>query len=262
MAGITEIYTSRGVARWGSAHDRELGTAGHSHEPRSRHARAPGPSELGIDSSVLRRRCAPVKACARRFFCSTRFKQESAIDSSNRHATMRQTTVSHCSVREQENGSHRMGPDRFRSHGGCVAAVLALMVTSSALTQPQEDTPIGKPIVREAVSPFLQTADLRALTRTRMMRAWRPGDPVTVVEDLKERLSPGGQRQEQGGRDPDEAKQPIIRKAVPPRRQGSARDIGETRAANRWAEGDPVRVMEDLRIQPAAGAGCRCRSSG
>jgi hypothetical protein len=110
---------------------------------------------------------------------------------------------------------------RPRFWGGCVlavgTAVLWLGLVNSGTAQQPPGPGAQGPLVRAPVAPAVQESNLRALTRTRIVRAWRAGDPVRVIEDLKERLQPAsrGAEQSQGAR---EEPRETIR---PPRQEGT-----------------------------------------
>ena len=50
---------------------------------------------------------------------------------------------------------------------------------------------IDGPVVRPPVTPQVRTENLNALAPRHLAPQWRPGDPVIIIEDMKERLQPG-----------------------------------------------------------------------
>jgi hypothetical protein len=109
------------------------------------------------------------------------------------------------------------------------ALVLALPAKTHA--RPQQDT--GKPIVHEAVTPQVYEKPVQSLIAARV---YKPGDPVKVVEDLKES---GENTIEKGG---------VVPKAVNV-------DLSKMPKAQMYRPGDPVQVMPDLRESGTVGPG-------
>jgi hypothetical protein len=76
------------------------------------------------------------------------------------------------------------------------------------------------------------------------MKPWQPGEPVRVMDDLREDQQPAS---EGGG--PEAATKPsmkpIVRGPVKPRVQD--KDLSELPKMKPYKKGDPVRVMEDLK---------------
>ncbi|PVE22764.1 hypothetical protein DC522_19140 [Microvirga sp. KLBC 81] len=67
-----------------------------------------------------------------------------------------------------------------------------LSQAASAQPGPSKPPEIAGPVVRTPVTPQVRQENLNALTPRSRVQQWRPGDPVKVIEDMKERLQPGG----------------------------------------------------------------------
>ena len=114
------------------------------------------------------------------------------------------------------------------------ALVFLLVVAGPYRTEgkPQQDT--GKPIVHEAVTPQVYEQGVRQMT---LARAYKAGDPVKVVEDLKE-------AGEKPGNDKGAANAPVAPKT-------NSADLTKMARTPMYRPGDPVRVMSDLRESAA-----------
>jgi hypothetical protein len=81
-----------------------------------------------------------------------------------------------------------------------VGALLATVLTAilpSALAQEQAKPPqIDGPAVRAPVTPQVRPENLNALAPRHAAPQWREGDPVMIIEDMKERLKPEGRERE------------------------------------------------------------------
>jgi len=73
------------------------------------------------------------------------------------------------------------------------------------------------------------------------VKKWKPGDPVRVVPDLKE----NGEAETGEAGAGEEPLQPIVREPVAP--QIMERSIDELAKVKPYREGDPVRVVPDLK---------------
>jgi hypothetical protein len=102
-------------------------------------------------------------------------------------------------------------------------------------SQPQQDA--GKPIVHEAVTPHVYEPGLRQMA---VVRAYKAGDPVKVVEDLKE-----------GGEKPGGEKSPASGPVTP---KTNTADMTKMPKTPKYRPGDPVRVAPDLRESAASPA--------
>ena len=80
-------------------------------------------------------------------------------------------------------------------------ALLAGMPVPAAAQAEQRPSQIEGPVVRSPVTPQVLQEDLNAVTRRKRAPEWRPGDPVKIIEDMKERLKPGGGDREKEGED-------------------------------------------------------------
>jgi hypothetical protein len=63
-------------------------------------------------------------------------------------------------------------------------------------TQHERSMPaqIEGPAARPPVTPKVQSENLNVLAPRRTAPQWRPDDPVTIVEDMKERLQSGNDK--------------------------------------------------------------------
>jgi hypothetical protein len=95
-------------------------------------------------------------------------------------------------------------------------------------------------------APQVQEQDVRSLSEEAPVKKWQPGDPVRVVPDLRE---DGGA---QLGEADAEGKplQPIVRAPVAP--QVMERRVDELSKVKPYREGDPVRVVPDLKESDSA----------
>ena len=75
-------------------------------------------------------------------------------------------------------------------------ALLAGMPVPAAAQAEQRPSQIEGPVVRSPVTPQVLQEDLNAVTRRKRAPQWRPGDPVIIIEDMKERLQPAGRDRE------------------------------------------------------------------
>ena len=86
--------------------------------------------------------------------------------------------------------------------GAAFAAAVLAWIPPPAQAQAEQSRPpqIDGPVVRPPVTPQVRTENLNALAPRHLAPQWRPGDPVIIIEDMKERLQPGGrdrQREEE-----------------------------------------------------------------
>lgn len=78
------------------------------------------------------------------------------------------------------------------------------------------------------------------------MKPWKPGDPVRVMEDLKEDPPKENGRGEAQAQGPQQG--PVVREPVAPKvMDKKLQDLPQARP---YQPGEPVRVMEDLKETP------------
>jgi hypothetical protein len=129
-------------------------------------------------------------------------------------------------------------PYRNTARSGMVGkismVVVCLLMASArgAEARPQEQT--SKPIVHEAVTPHVYEQGIRSMTQ---VRAYKSGDPVKVIEDLRE----AGEK-EQGTKSG----------AVTPKTANV--DLSKMPKAKVYHPGDPIRVVPDLKESAAPAA--------
>src|SRR6185436_2781411 len=82
------------------------------------------------------------------------------------------------------NRSHRTFREGRRELLTSIVMLLALAVSGPAGAQNQ-----GRPLVGEPVTPDVLDIDLRSLVQVRV-QAWTEGEPVRIIEDLKEEEAP------------------------------------------------------------------------
>ncbi len=103
-------------------------------------------------------------------------------------------------------------------------------------------------IAQQPIVPRAQDKDLRSLADDNAVREWKPGDPVRVMEDLRE--DKGADQQAGESRDealPDDQRPvgPFVRGPVAP--QVLKEDLSDLSKVKPYRPGEPVRVMPDLR---------------
>src|SRR5689334_10559492 len=77
--------------------------------------------------------------------------------------------------------------------GVVFASMLALFpAPAQAQTEQAKPPQIDGPVIRAPVTPQVRPEDLKALAPRHAAPQWRPGDPVIIIEDMKERLQPAG----------------------------------------------------------------------
>jgi hypothetical protein len=98
-----------------------------------------------------------------------------------------------------------------------------------------------KEMPAEPAAPQVQERDVRSLIEEAPVKRWKEGDPVRIVPDLRED-GDVGTGEEQAGQQPPE---PIVRAPVAP--QVMDRSVNELSKVKRYREGQPVRVVPDLK---------------
>lgn len=96
----------------------------------------------------------------------------------------------------------------------------------------------------EPTTPAVQERDIKSLSEEAPVKKWKPGDPVRVVPDLREDDGPDtgdGSAQEQ----PRQPLEPNVREPVAPKVM--ERSVDELSTVEPYKEGDPVRVVPDLK---------------
>jgi len=114
-----------------------------------------------------------------------------------------------------------------------LAVFVLAAVAGRTESRPQQET--AKPIVHEAVAPQVYEQGIRSMA---VVRAYKAGDPVKVIEDLKE-------AGEKPGSEKGAANAPVTPKT-------SGADLTKVPKTPAYRPGDPVRVMSDLRESAAS----------
>jgi hypothetical protein len=134
----------------------------------------------------------------------------------------------------------------YRS-AACLTALLAAFCVSTGRAAETKTEPVPP------AAPQVQEQDVRSLSEEAPVKKWQPGDPVRVVPDLRE---DGPDLREDGGAQLGEADaegkplQPIVRAPVAP--QVMERRVDELSKVKPYREGDPVRVVPDLKESDSA----------
>jgi hypothetical protein len=90
---------------------------------------------------------------------------------------------------------------RFFRAALVVAATLSIGGPPGLAQTDQAKPPeVSGPIVRQPVTPQLRQDNLKDLATRNPAPQWRAGEPVKVIEDMKERLKPGGGDEKEGER--------------------------------------------------------------
>lgn len=142
-----------------------------------------------------------------------------------------------CKLLQYPSMFHRPGPVR-RS---IPVVILALVMTGVTTARGQ------------GVTPQVQEKDIQSLSEEKPVKKWKPGDPVRVVPDLREDGEPTAG--EDGTEDrPEQPAKPTVREPVAP--DVMDRSIDELPTEPSYQEGDPVRVVPDLREDGSEENGC------
>jgi hypothetical protein len=111
----------------------------------------------------------------------------------------------------------------------------------------------------QPIAPEVQAQGVDEMTRKSPMVPWKPGDPVRVVPDLRESgeelpteaedaKEPEEPRQSQEAQiemRPPQPLKPVVRAPVAP--QVMEGNVGGLPAAEPYEEGDPVRIVPDMK---------------
>jgi hypothetical protein len=120
----------------------------------------------------------------------------------------------------------RRGPAALLS-----AVLVAPVCLHAALAADPTEMPAGQ------AAPQVQERDVRSLTGEAPVKRWKEGEPVRIVPDLRE---DGEVRT-----DEEQSPAPIVRAPVAP--QVMDRSVNELSRAKPYREGEPVRVVPDLK---------------
>lgn len=119
-----------------------------------------------------------------------------------------------------------------------VVVALLMNLCLSPAAGAQQTSSVSQPIVGQSVSPQVYDGHLGRLAP---LRLYKEGDPVKVIEDLREsEENPSGKKPSGGS------------KSVSP--QTANIDLSKMPPAEKYKPGDPVRVMHDLRESSAPSA--------
>ena len=119
----------------------------------------------------------------------------------------------------------------------CGALVLAVAMQLTAAASVVTATEKAPPGVSSPILP--QTRD-GAVSGGGEVKTWKPGDPVRIVPDLREDQDPSA-----GAADQPSISAPIVRAPMTP--QVLEGDLRALQKAEPYREGEPVRVVPDLR---------------
>ena len=122
-----------------------------------------------------------------------------------------------------------------RWHAGWLSAVLMAPTVCAGQATDTKETPA------EPAAPQVQERDVRSLTEEAPVKRWKEGDPVRIVPDLREDGDVGTGE----GQAAQQSPEPIVRAPVAP--QVMERSVNELPKAKPYREGEPVRVVPDLK---------------
>lgn len=128
------------------------------------------------------------------------------------------------------------GATARRRYAGLLSAML--MAPLCAYAGEAADT---KETPAQPAAPQVQERDVRSLTEEAPVKRWKEGDPVRIVPDLRED-GDAGTSEDQAAQQPPE---PTVRAPVAP--QVMERSVNELPKVRPYREGEPVRVVPDLR---------------
>jgi hypothetical protein len=121
--------------------------------------------------------------------------------------------------------------------GPSVAYLTAFLAAVVCVPTGYADTSKAAPPAR----PQVQERGVDSLSEEAPVTKWKPGDPVRVVPDLRE----DGENPVSEGQPPPQPLKPVVRTPVVP--QVTERSVNELSKAEPYREGNPVRVVPDLR---------------
>lgn len=105
-----------------------------------------------------------------------------------------------------------------------------------------QDMGAGKPVVHEPIMPKVQETDLNVLIKGKTVKPWKPGDPVRVMEDLKEDTQECDLNRNSQAQGP---RKPAVREPITPR--VTEKKLEDLPDMEPYKPSDSVRIMKDLR---------------
>lgn len=133
----------------------------------------------------------------------------------------------------------------IRIFGSSFVTGFILLFTLSAAAE------VLQPVVREPVAPKVNQNNLHVLSKEKTVKPWNPGDPVRVVDDLKESHEVDMSA---------EKKEPKVRPPVAPKTMN--KKLKDLPKVEPMKPGDPVRVVDDLKEDEPLGGDDRSPDSG
>jgi hypothetical protein len=140
-----------------------------------------------------------------------------------------------------------MKPPTFGSLGSAAAAarrwyagLLSAMLMAPICAYAGE-APDAKETPAQPAAPQVQERDVRSLTEEAPVKRWKEGDPVRIVPDLREDGEVGTGEDQAARQSPE----PTVRAPVAP--QVMERSVDELPKVKPYREGEPVRVVPDLK---------------
>lgn len=128
-------------------------------------------------------------------------------------------------------------------HGWLLAASLLLPLAVYA-----QQTEGKKVIEQQPSTPQVQESDVKTLPKDQGVKRWKPGDPVRVMEDLREDPKEGDEEKKVQTEGQTQNK-PIVHKPIAPRVLD--KDVKDLSKVKPYKPGDPVRVIPDLKESDA-----------
>jgi hypothetical protein len=123
-----------------------------------------------------------------------------------------------------------------RWHSALLSAVLVAPVCVHAgLAADRTGMPAGP------AAPQVQERDVRSLTEEAPVKRWKEGEPVRIVPDLRE----DGEVRTGEEQAAEQSPAPVVRAPVAP--QVMDRSVNQLSKAKPYREGEPVRVVPDLK---------------
>jgi hypothetical protein len=128
------------------------------------------------------------------------------------------------------------------------ALFFATLIASSSIASAAEVNGPKEPS-SEPVKPSVSDRDVKSLSEEHSVKKWKPGDPVKVVPDLREETSgeihSSEEPDDSAARTDDDQLKPKVGEPVEP--SVSTRSAKELGKIEPYKEGDPVRVVPDLK---------------